>query len=227
MSGLQALGVECYELDVTSTASISALLNTVSNQAQEHGPLHLDTLINNAGRSYLMPAADFDMAEVKATFDTNVFGAMRMVQTFLSLLIASGDGMIINIGSVSATIPFPFGSTYSASKAALLAYGDALRVELKLVGVQVITVLASAVKSKMSSHVWAAPERSLWRSCFDKFVATVGPRSATATDTDQFACQIADLVTSQRTRRNPPTRFWAGKYATVIRSLNWLTWGRF
>ncbi|EJD36945.1 NAD(P)-binding protein [Auricularia subglabra TFB-10046 SS5] len=227
MSELQALGIECVGLDVTSAASITALVDTLSSVQPYHGPLHIDALINNAGRSYLMPAADCDMAEVQATFDTNVFGAMRMVQAFLPLLISSGDGIIINIGSVSATVSFPFGSTYSASKAALLAYSDTLRVELKPVGVRVVTVLASAVKSKLSSHVWAAPEESVWKSCFDKFIATIAPRAAVATNTAQFFNQIADLITSRRTRRNPPAHFWAGKYATVILVLNWLTCGKF
>lgn len=63
-------------------------------------------------------------------FDANVFGPMRMVKNFVSLLIASGDGRILQIGSTAALFAVPFRSAYNASKAALHAYSDTLRVEL-------------------------------------------------------------------------------------------------
>jgi len=55
---------------------------------------------------------------------------MRMVKSFVDLLIASGDGRILQIGSIAAVTPMPFGSMYNASKAALHAYSNTLRVEL-------------------------------------------------------------------------------------------------
>jgi short-subunit dehydrogenase len=63
-------------------------------------------------------------------FEVNLFGVMRMVQEFAPLLIASGDGRIVNIGSITGVMPYPFGSTYNASKAALHSYGNTLRLEL-------------------------------------------------------------------------------------------------
>lgn len=63
-------------------------------------------------------------------FDVNLFGVMCMVQEFIKLLIASGDARIVNIGSIAAIMPYPFGSAYNASKAALHSYGNTLRLEL-------------------------------------------------------------------------------------------------
>lgn len=69
------------------------------------------------------------MDKVKATFDTNIFGVMRMVRDFAPLLIAA-RGKIVNVGSIGAVLPYAFGSSYNAAKAALHQYGNTLRVEL-------------------------------------------------------------------------------------------------
>lgn len=70
------------------------------------------------------------MDPAKALFDVNFFGPMEMVQAFVGLLIASGRGRVVQIGSIAAIAPIPFGAVYNASKAALHSYGDTLRVEL-------------------------------------------------------------------------------------------------
>lgn len=70
------------------------------------------------------------MDEVRKLYEVNVFGVMAMCQTFIPLLIASGDGCIINIGSLSGVTPLPFASVYGSSKAALHSLNDTLRVEL-------------------------------------------------------------------------------------------------
>lgn len=70
------------------------------------------------------------MKRVQDLYDVNVFGALRMIKAFIPLLIVSGGACILQVGSVAAVTPYPFGSTYSSSKAALHAYGNKLRVEL-------------------------------------------------------------------------------------------------
>lgn len=74
------------------------------------------------------------MDEVRNVFETNVFGPMMMVKEFLPLLVASRNGCIVNIGSLSAVTPLPFSSDYGAAKAALHSYTDTLRIELAPLG---------------------------------------------------------------------------------------------
>ena len=80
--------------------------------------------------AYPYAASDLDMDKARWVFETNLFSVMVMVKEFVSLLIASGDGCIVNIGSVAAVLPVPFGCVYNCSKAALHSYSDTLRVEL-------------------------------------------------------------------------------------------------
>jgi 1-acylglycerone phosphate reductase len=71
-----------------------------------------------------------DIDKVRALFEVNVIAPVRMVQEFIHLLIASGDGRIALASSVSGIMPVPFGGAYNASKAALTSFGNTLRVEL-------------------------------------------------------------------------------------------------
>ena len=70
------------------------------------------------------------MTEVRKLFDVNFFGHMAMTHEFLPLLLAASDACIVNIASLAGMMPVPYNSAYNASKAALLSFGDTLRVEL-------------------------------------------------------------------------------------------------
>ncbi len=109
-------------------------------------------LINNAGVSYVVPALDMMLPEAKAVFDTNVFAVMRICQAFAPLLIEA-KGTIVMIGSIAAVMPYAFGAIYCASKAALHAYANALRVEMAPLGVKVITVVTGGVKSNLATRI--------------------------------------------------------------------------
>lgn len=71
-----------------------------------------------------------DMSTVRALFEVNLFAPMCMVQEFIQLLISSGNGRIVNTGSLSGIMPVPFSAAYNTSKAALHSFGNTLRVEL-------------------------------------------------------------------------------------------------
>ncbi len=109
-------------------------------------------LINNAGINYTVPALDIDIDEAKAVFDTNVWAVMRLCQVFSPQLIRA-KGTIVMIGSLAAVLPYTFGSVYNASKAALHAYSNTLRVELAPFDVKVITVVTGGVKTNLATRI--------------------------------------------------------------------------
>jgi 1-acylglycerone phosphate reductase len=125
MSELKALGVHLLVLDVTNMASIQAARDQVQSLTADGS---LDLLVNCAGVAYLKSGIEEDLGEARAMFETNVFGVMAMVQEFFPLLSKSKDACILNVGSLAGLVSGPFGSTYNASKAALHAYSDTLRL---------------------------------------------------------------------------------------------------
>jgi 1-acylglycerone phosphate reductase len=113
-------------LDVTSRESIKAAVASV--QTELGVGVGLDLLVNNAGIAPFAPALDHKLEDTREIFETNLFGMMSMVQEFMPLLMLSSDACIVNVGSIGAYIPLAFGSSYNASKAAIHAYSDTLRI---------------------------------------------------------------------------------------------------
>ena len=117
-----------------------------------------------------MPALDVNVDEAKKIFDVNVFAIMRLCQVFAPLLITA-HGTIVMIGSLAGVIPYVFGSVYNASKAALHAYANTLRVELAPFDVKVITIVTGGVKSNISSHIKRIlPENSVYSPLEENYV---------------------------------------------------------
>ncbi|KAK7706633.1 NADPH-dependent 1-acyl dihydroxyacetone phosphate reductase [Diaporthe eres] len=132
-------GITCYHLDVTREESIVELKKKIVDLTDGS----LDILVNNAGignfLAYTMTAIDTDVAEVQRMFDVNVFGPMRMVHHFHEMLIRS-SGTVVNIGSIGGIIPYVYGASYNATKAALQHWSNTLRVEMAPLGVKVLTI---------------------------------------------------------------------------------------
>lgn len=123
-------GMAHVEIDVASTESVEAAAKTVASLTNDK----LDVLVNNAGVAVHRPALDLDVdGIVRTTFEVNVLGVMRVVKAFSELLI-NAKGCIVNIGSSAPIAPLAFSSAYNASKAAVHAYGDALRMEMLPLG---------------------------------------------------------------------------------------------
>lgn len=94
-----------------------------------------------------VPALDLEPDQIRAVFETNVFGVMLMCKTFAPLLI-NAKGTIVQIGSLAAVMSYVWGAAYGATKAALHNYSNSLRLELAPFDVRVVTVVTGGVKSK-------------------------------------------------------------------------------
>ena len=158
-------GFTCLPLDVTSQDSIDKCRDEVARLTGGK----LDILVNNAGRTHTVPATDLDIDDVRATFETNVFGVMAMVKAFTRLLIPT-RGLIINLSSVSSIAPYPFGSAYSATKGAVNSYSRTMRQELRPFGVRVMVALPGTVNTNITVQAdRQLPADSLYRPIEDVY----------------------------------------------------------
>src|SRR5674476_1316065 len=148
LADLKALGCHPLALDVNSEDSMIAAVKTVE---AEHG--RVGTLINNAGFGEYGPIEEYDLLRVRAMFETNVFGLARLTQLVLPAMRRARSGRIVNIGSMGGRITFPVGGFYHATKYALEAISDALRVEVKPFGIDVILVEPGLIRSNFESRV--------------------------------------------------------------------------
>ncbi|KAK9421772.1 hypothetical protein SUNI508_05373 [Seiridium unicorne] len=207
---LEGLGANYFPVDVTSTESVKALRDGVVECVGEN----LDILINCAGINYVMPALDVDVEELKRIFDINLFGVVRMTQVFSTPLI-NRKGLIVNVGSLATYAPYVFGSSYNASKAALLAYGNTLRIELSPWGVRVTTVIAGPVVSGlMTRKKRTLPTDSRYQPIVEAFEqrTTHDKHGVQAMPTKDFA----QSVVKQILKSNPPVSYWIGPFTNMV-----------
>ena len=139
---LRALGMTTLRLDVTDKEAI----RNVRDEVEELTGGRLDVLVNNAGFGYTVAVTDMHLEDVRDLFETNVIAPVAMVQAFAPMLIASGDGRIVQLGSIAAFVPMPFGAAYNMSKAALMALSNTLRVEMAPFNVKVVHVRCSRAR---------------------------------------------------------------------------------
>ncbi|MHA1399835.1 MAG: SDR family oxidoreductase [Candidatus Heimdallarchaeaceae archaeon] len=123
------------QLDVTDEESVKACVKEVIDREGK-----IDVLINNAGYSICGPLVDTTIEELKDVYDTNVFGVHRMVREIFPIMKKQGYGKIVTLGSYGGRLSIPFQGLYSATKAALSMYSDALKMELYSDGIDVCLI---------------------------------------------------------------------------------------
>jgi NADP-dependent 3-hydroxy acid dehydrogenase YdfG len=117
------IGGTAVGCDVTSTGDVAALA--------EHVGVRLDVLVNNAGGAFGSdPVAEADPDDWRAMFEVNVIGLLNVTKALLPALIASGDGVIVNVGSTAGRIAYEGGAGYTAAKHGTQVVTETLRLEL-------------------------------------------------------------------------------------------------
>jgi NAD(P)-dependent dehydrogenase (short-subunit alcohol dehydrogenase family) len=153
----------------------------------------LDALVNNAGIALAGPLELLPLADLRKQFEVNFFGALAAIQTFLPLLRDSG-GRIVNVSSISGKLATPFVGAYSASKFALEAASDALRLELRPFGVSVSVVEPGSVRTP------------IWRRSTEASLKILDEASIGRSDYDTAIRQMMRLAQQQELRGLPPDR---------------------
>lgn len=195
LADLQAAGMSTLALDVTDGDNIRQVVDTLRQREQR-----LDILVNNAGYGLFGPMLDIPPAAIADQFATNVFAPLHLVQAVVPLMKAQGSGLILNVGSVSGLLTTPFAGAYCASKAALHALSDALRMELAPFGIQVVTVQPGAIASSFGKNARESVGQSWnpnswYAPVADKIQMRATLSQADATPAIAFAEALIDRIT--------------------------------
>jgi NADP-dependent 3-hydroxy acid dehydrogenase YdfG len=142
----EEVGATTLALDVTDPASVDAFTAAV---ADRHG--HADLLVNNAGAALgLDPVADGHDQDWQTMLDTNVVGLLRVTRGFLPLLRAAPHAHIVNLGSIAGFEVYPGGAGYAASKHAVRAITQTLRLELNGEPIRITEIAPGMVETEFS-----------------------------------------------------------------------------
>lgn len=145
--------IQMLQLDVTSGESVAQCIAEVVKRAGR-----IDGLVNNAGYGIMGAIEETPIEDAKAQFETNFFGVVRMVKAVLPVMRNQGGGWIINISSLAGRLPAPLGAFYSASKAALRNYSEALRYEVANFGIRVSIIEPGYINTNIMDGMKIAPE---------------------------------------------------------------------
>jgi NADP-dependent 3-hydroxy acid dehydrogenase YdfG len=140
---LRAVNVEPLYLDITAADSITFVLQHIIEQTGR-----LDVLINNAGYALYGVLEEVSPMDARRQFDVNVFGMMQLTQAVLPIMRQQHGGTIINLSSVAGKIATPMAGWYCASKHAVEALSDALRMEVAPLGIKVILIEPGSIKTE-------------------------------------------------------------------------------
>lgn len=203
-------------LDVTDSASIAAAAQVVEQTLATIAPnVGLAGLVNNAGIAVPGPIEAVPLADARRQLDVNVLGPMAVTQAFLPLL-RIGRGRIVNMSSIAGLAATPFLGWYGASKFALEALTDALRMELQPWGIEVCSIEPGAI----ATPIWersaglaeqvsraADPERL---ALYETALARVRDVIQQAAGRAIAASAVAQVVGEALTVLRPKTRYLVG-----------------
>lgn len=208
-------------IDLTDNKTISAACETVTHLVENQG---LYGLVNNAGIAVGSPVEFIPLEDLRYQLEVNVIGQVAMMQTFLPL-IRKSQGRIVNIGSIAGRSTLPFGAAYCASKSALSAVNDSLRMELQPWGIKVILIEPGSIKTP----IW---EKSLKRAdhLLQKLPKTAFELYETAFEQAKLAMQrevsrsstpeqVATWVVKALTAENPKAKYLVGQDAYLRAAL--------
>lgn len=134
--------IRALALDVADDASVAAFCSSVGD---------CQVLVNNAGGALgLDPVADADLDRWRTMWEVNVLGTVRMLRALLPALRASGDGHVVNVGSIAGVEPYVGGAGYNAAKSAVHALTEVLRRETVDAPIRVSEVLPGMVETEFS-----------------------------------------------------------------------------
>ena len=143
MDPLRQQGATPIRMDVTDQASIEEGLKTVMEAEGR-----IDVLINNAGFGYFGAIETVSMEEARRQVEVNVFGLARLCQLVLPIMRQQGSGRIINTSSVAGKSVLLYGGWYHVTKYSVEAFSDALRIEMKPFGIDVVMIEPGGIKTE-------------------------------------------------------------------------------
>jgi len=208
MQDLKNYGIKPIALDVTKNQSVTACVEQIFKEAGS-----IDILVNNAGFGSYGAVEDVTMQDAKYQLEVNVFGAMHLTQLVLPKMRQNEYGKIVNISSVGGKIASPLGGWYHASKFAIEALSDAMRLEVKQFGINVIVIEPGGTKSEWGDIAVESLMRVSGKTAYGGLVTAFQKAFKQMEGNVPEPIVIAKLIKESIEAKNPKTRYVGGYMA--------------
>ena len=214
MEPLKSLGVQVIRMDVTDEESMQEGVRKVIRSEGR-----IDVLVNNAGYGFFGAIETVPMEDARRQLEVNVFGLARLTQLVLPHMRKQGSGRIINTSSIAGKMVFYMGGWYNVTKYSVEAFSDALRMEMKPFGIDVVMIEPGAIKTDWG--IIAA--KHLKESSAGSAYETVGTQWADNMDwfykTNLLSSPhvITKAISQAVNSRHPKARYCRGRFSIIGR----------
>ncbi len=205
------LPLKTLQLDVTDDHSASDAVGTVLKEKQR-----IDILVNNAGYGLLGCVEDLPMEGIRAQFETNLFGVIRMIQAVLPTMRKQRQGIIVNVSSIAGRVGFPVTSAYVSSKFAVEGLSESMRYELEQYGIKVVIVEPGAVRTNFMNSIKFAKKASDPGSPYAELTRKVNEGLKLLLDHGTPPEEVAKVILKAVQSENPAPRYLVGNDATML-----------
>lgn len=205
------------KMDLTDSAAVEAALKTIIEQEGR-----IDILVNNAGYGSFGPMEEVPIEEAERQLRVNVLGAVRLCQAVAPVMRRQGGGRIVNTSSVAGRFTICFGGWYNASKYALEAVSNALRMELKPFGIDVVLIEPGGIKTNWgliaAEHLRVAAADTVYESRAKRLAGIMEKGYGGRWLSNPKV--VARTIFRASTVRRPKARYLCGRAARLIVFLN-------
>jgi NAD(P)-dependent dehydrogenase (short-subunit alcohol dehydrogenase family) len=199
------LPVHIQQLDVTDDVSVKNAIQTISSETGGR----IDVLVNNAGYG-LGAFEDLSMNEIKAQYETNFFGLVRVTQAVLPIMRGQKSGTIVNISSGAGRFGFPSGSAYVSTKFAVEGLSEAISYELEPFGIKVIIVEPGVIRTNFGNGSVVAKKSQDPNSPYSQMMKKIANSFEELMKNSSSPDLVANIVLKAVKDENPNLRYLAG-----------------
>ena len=193
------------KLDVRNTESITRAVGEVIDKSSR-----IDVLINNAGVGITGPVEETPIGEIKNNFEINFFGPIELIQAVLPHMRNQKSGLIINVTSIAGYMGLPYRGAYSASKGALEIMTEAISMEVKNFGVNVVNVAPGDFATNIASGRYHAPV--IKGSAYEKTYGNTLNMMDSHVDGGSNPTEMAEAIHQIIEKKNPKLHYKVGAY---------------
>jgi short-subunit dehydrogenase len=207
------LPLEVIQLNVDNDKSVIDAINRIVSEKDR-----IDVLVNNAGYDLAGAIEEISMDEIRAQFETNFFGAVKMMKAVIPIMRNQMDGKIVNITSIGGRIAIPCHSIYHGTKFALEVLSESIQYELEPFGIKIILIEPGAVSSnfwKNMKTVTNPSESESTDSPYSQMKINISESLKLAVQNAMHPSEIAKAILEAVTSDNPNFRYLVEKDATM------------
>jgi NAD(P)-dependent dehydrogenase (short-subunit alcohol dehydrogenase family) len=215
MAAIRDAGGHALAMDARDEASLERVVDTV---LKEQG--RIDVLVNNAGTVLHGAIEDVPLGRARDQLEVNLIAPARLVQLVLPGMRERGRGTIVNVSSIGGEIALPFGAWYYASKHAMEAFSDTLRMEVAPFGIDVVIIQPGIIKTEFENQTAAQLREFSGAGAYREPVEAMAKRGETGLSDGSDPLVVAEVILDAIESGRPETRYAVGRFADQLLELN-------